>query len=99
MAVTGMSFSILRTALTTILAISFSFFACAQEMEPRSYSVVPVGLHAAQLSYTFSDGDVISGLNSPLQNLNIKASIIALGYVQTFAIFKKLGRISIGVPY
>ena len=82
-----------------MLSIIFYFSAFAQEMEPRSYSVVPVGLHAAQLSYTFSGGEVVSGLNSPLQNLNINASIIALGYVQTFSLFHKLGRISVGLPY
>lgn len=82
-----------------MLAITFSFSVFAQEMEPRSYSVVPVGLHAAVLSYTFSGGDVVSGLNSPVQNLNINASIISLGYVQTFSLFNKLARIGIGMPY
>ena len=88
-----------KTAFISIWAICFSFAVYAQEMEPRSYSVVPVGLHAAQLSYTFSGGDVVSGLNSPLQDLNINASIITLGYVQTFSLFHKLGRIAVGVPY
>ena len=91
--------SIQKTGFLSLLAIIFSFSVFAQDLEPRSYSVVPVGLHAAQLSYTFSGGDVVSGLNSPLQNLNINASIIALGYVQTFSLFKKLGRIAVGMPY
>lgn len=94
-----MNCSILKTVFIYIPLISFSFSVCAQEMEPRSYSVVPVGLHATQISYSFSGGDVVSGLNSPLQNLNINASIISLGYVQTFAVFNKLGRIAVGLPY
>jgi len=91
--------SILKTTFISILTICFSISVYAQEMEPRSYSVVPVGLHAAQLAYTFSGGDVVSGLNSPVQNLNVNASIIGLGYVQTFSVFKKLGRIAAGLPY
>ena len=91
--------SIQKMVFFSLLAISFSFSVFAQDMEPRSYSVVPVGLHAAQLSYTFSGGEVVSGLNSPLQDLNINASIISLGYVQTFSLFKKLGRIAVGMPY
>jgi hypothetical protein len=91
--------SIQKTALLSMLAICFTFSVFAQDLEPRSYSVVPVGLHAAQLSYTFSGGEVVSGLNSPLQDLNINASIIVLGYVQTFSIFKKLGRIAVAMPY
>ena len=94
-----MNCSIQKTVFLSLLAISFSFSVFAQDMEPRSYSVVPVGLHAAQLSYTFSGGEVVSGLNSPLQDLNINASIISLGYVQTFSLFKKLGRIAVGMPY
>lgn len=94
-----MNCPIQKTAFISILAICFSFSVFAQEMEPRSYSVVPIGLHAVELSYTFSGGDVVSGLNLPLQDLNINASIIALGYVHTFSIFKKLGRIAVGMPY
>jgi hypothetical protein len=94
-----MNYSIQKTAFLSMLAMFFSFSVFSQDLEPRSYSVVPVGLHAAQLSYTFSGGEVVSGLNSPLQDLNVNASIIALGYVQTFSIFKKLGRIAVGMPY
>lgn len=94
-----MNCSIQKITFLSLLAISFSFSVFAQDMEPRSYSVVPVGLHAAQLSYTFSGGDVVAGLNSPVQDLNINASIISLGYVQTFSLFKKLGRIAVGMPY
>jgi hypothetical protein len=94
-----MNSRIQKTAVFSMLAISFSFSVIAQEMEPRSYSVIPVGLHAALLSYTFSGGDVVAALNSPLQNLNINASIITLGYVQTFSFFKKLARIGVGMPY
>jgi len=46
----------LKIALISMLLISFSLSADAQEMEPRNYSVLPVGLHATQLSYTFSGG-------------------------------------------
>jgi hypothetical protein len=85
--------------LIGILNLIFISFCHAQEMEPRSYSVVPKGLHAAILSYTFSGGDVVSGLNSPIQNLNINASIVGLGYAQTFSFFDKLARVSVAMPY
>src|SRR5450631_2017063 len=91
--------SILKATFIGILTICFSISVYAQEMEPRSYSVVPVGLHAAQLAYTFSGGDVVAGLNSPVQNLNINASVVSLGYVQTFSLFDKLARVSVGMPY
>ncbi|HEX3079983.1 MAG TPA: transporter [Puia sp.] len=88
-----------KTAVLSMFMFTLSCSVFAQEMEPRSYSVIPIGLHAALLSYTFSGGDVVAGLNSPVQNLNINASIITLGYVQTFSFFKKLARIGVGMPY
>jgi hypothetical protein len=68
-------------------------------MEPRSYAVVPMGLHAAALSYTYTNGDVISDFTSPLQDLQVATSTILLGYVQTFSLFNKLARVSAAVPY
>jgi hypothetical protein len=88
-----------KIALLCMPVMICSFFVHAQELEPRSYSVVPAGLHAALLSYTFSGGDVVAGLNSPLQNLKINASIITMGYVNTFSLFNKLARIGIAIPY
>jgi hypothetical protein len=71
----------------------------SQDLEPRSYAVVPKGLHAAALSYTFSGGNVISDFTSPVQNLEINTSAINVGYVQTFPFFNKLARLSVGVPF
>jgi Putative MetA-pathway of phenol degradation len=71
----------------------------AQEMEPRSYAVVPTGLHAMALSYTYSSGSVVSPGSSPVQNLDVTNNIINLGYAQTFTFFNKLARISAGLPY
>jgi hypothetical protein len=71
----------------------------AQEMEPRSYAVVPTGLHAMALSYTFSSGNVVTAGSSPVQNLDVTNNVFNLGYVQTFTFFKKLARVSASVPF
>src|SRR5450432_3557952 len=71
----------------------------AQEMEARSYAVVPSGLHAMALSFTYSSGNVITEGSSPVQDLNVTNQVFNLGYVQTFSFFKKLARISASLPY
>lgn len=71
----------------------------AQDLEPRSYAVVPKGLHAAALSYTFSKGSVVADITSPVQDLDMTTNLIGLGYVQTFSLFKKLSRIAVSLPY
>ncbi|HEY4968025.1 MAG TPA: transporter [Puia sp.] len=86
-----------------ITAFSLTLFFCnridAQDLEARSYSVVPKGMHAAALSYTFSTGNVVADITSPVQDLNVTTSVINLGYVQTFALFNKLARIQAALPY
>jgi hypothetical protein len=71
----------------------------AQEMEARSYAVVPAGLHAMALSFTYSKGNVITEGSSPVQDLNVKNQVFNMGYVQTFSFLKKLARISVSLPY
>ena len=71
----------------------------AQDLEARSYSVVPKGMHAAAFAYTFSRGNIITDVVSPIQNLDVNTSAFNLGYVQTFGLFKKLARIQIALPY
>ena len=87
----------------TIAVFSFALFFSArihaQDLEARSYSVVPKGMHAAALSYTLSKGDVVADLTSPVQDLQVTTSIINLAYVQTFALFNKLARIQAALPY
>jgi len=71
----------------------------AQDLEARSYSVVPKGMHALAMSYTFSHGNIITDFASPIQNLDVNTSAINLGYVQTFGLFNKLARIQVAMPY
>ena len=87
----------------TITVFALALCLCerirAQDLEARSYSVVPKGMHAAALSYTFSKGDVVADFTSPVQDLQVTTSIVNLAYVQTFALFNKLARIQAVVPY
>jgi hypothetical protein len=86
--------NLLICGLVSLLPVTIQ----AQDLEARSYAVVPKGLHAAALSFTYSYGDVISDFTSPLQDLQVYTSTINLGYVQTFAFFNKLARVSAGLP-
>jgi len=83
-----------------VICMLYPFYGLhAQELEPRSYSVSPKGLHAAALSYTFTNGNIITDFASPIQDLKVSTSIINLGYVQTFALFNRIARIQVAQPY
>ena len=95
-----MTNSLRRNLLMTVLVVVMIVgHLNAQDLEARSYAVVPKGLHAAALSYTFSKGDVVADITSPVQDLDITTSIIGLGYVQTFSLFKKLARVAVIQPF
>jgi hypothetical protein len=95
-----MTNSLRRNLLMTVLVVvMISGHLNAQDMEARSYAVVPKGLHAAALSYTFSKGNVVGDAASPLTDLDLTTSIISLGYVQTFSIFNKLARVAVIQPF
>jgi hypothetical protein len=51
---------IARTIKVFALAICLCNRIHAQDLEARSYSVVPKGMHAAAMSYTLSKGDVVA---------------------------------------
>lgn len=70
-----------------------------QDLEPRSYAVVPKGLHAAALALTYSSGNIVTEGSSPLQNLDVTNKLISAAYVQTFGLFNKLARVSASLPY
>ena len=71
----------------------------AQELEPRSYAVVPKGLHALALAFTYSTGNIVTEGSSPVQNLDVKNKVFNLGYVQTFSFLNKLARLSVSLPF
>jgi hypothetical protein len=89
--------------IKTLFACSFAFIFCgtihAQDLEPRSYAVVPKGLHATAFSYTFSSGNIITEGSSPIQDLKVTNNVMGLGYVQTFSLFDKLARVAVSLPF
>jgi hypothetical protein len=88
-----------KILLVSIHILAISAGIQAQELEARSYSVVPKGMHAAALSYTYTKGNIITDFASPIQDLKVNTSTINLGYVQTFGVFSKLARIQVAMPY
>ncbi len=85
-----------------LLLVSFSvlnYSILAQELEPRSYTVIPTGFNSALLSYTISHGNVVADATSPIQNLVLTSSVFSAGYVRSFALFGKLAKVQMLVPF
>src|SRR4051812_47551577 len=73
--------------------------ATAQELEPRSYSVIPSGFNMIGVSGTFSQGDVLTDATLPIRDLKITSLTFGTIYVRSFKFSSKLGKVQMAFPY
>ena len=73
--------------------------AHGQELEPRIYAAVPRNMNVFAAGYLITRGSVVSDPALPLSGLNITSHSLTAGYLRTFAIGNKLGRIQGGIPF
>jgi hypothetical protein len=71
----------------------------SQELEPRSYSVIPKNTNIAIIGYSLSSGAIITDATSPFEDFNVVSHTATAGYLRTFALFGKLARVSILIPF
>jgi hypothetical protein len=71
----------MRLAFLTLLGISLSGSAIAQELEPGAYTVSPVGVNVFNLGYVFNDGDVAFDPSLPIEDgsATIHTTILSYG--------------------
>jgi len=85
--------------LAVALAVSIVHGACAQQMEPRSYSNAPVGLNFLVAAYQYSWGDVLLDPSLPITNIDAKVNSVVLGYSRYLDLWGQSGTISVALPY
>ena len=71
----------------------------AQDLEPRAYANLPTGLNVVAMTFSWSQGNVLTSASSPIQDLDITGYIPALVYLRTFNFFGKVGRIGAILPF
>jgi Putative MetA-pathway of phenol degradation len=98
MSVGGSALSAGSMALLTAGMLALSV-ARAQQMEPRSYSNVPIGLNFVIAGYAHSRGDVLLDPSLPVEDANAKVDTLILGYARTLALWGQSGTLSVVLPY
>ncbi len=71
----------------------------AQQLEPRSYSNIPVGLNFMIAGYTYASGGVLFDPTVPLENGNIKIHGSVIAYARSIKIGHMSGKIDMIIPY
>lgn len=72
---------------------------CGQELEPRAYRTIPVGLNFVLFTYIYSSGNVVTEPASPVQDLDLDLSIVSVSYLRSLGLFGRSSSFSISVPY
>ncbi|MBB5460287.1 transporter [Paraburkholderia sp. Cpub6] len=81
------------------VALFFSTLASAQELEPRTYSAVPVGTNFVVLDYARSSGGVSLDPAIPITDLQATINTYSLGYSHSFGVAGHVASVAVSVPY
>jgi hypothetical protein len=71
------------------------FEASAQQLEPRSYSNIPVGMNFLVGGYVYTDGDISTDATSPLQDAEVHTHNALVGYARSFGVWGTSGKFDI----
>lgn len=73
--------------------------ACAQDLEPRSYANLPVGLNIAIGGLAYSSGGLSTEPSLPLDDANLKIDGAVVGFAHSLDLWGNSGRVDVVVPY
>lgn len=71
----------------------------AQELEPGLLSTMPIDGNIAIASYGLTQGDIILDNSLPIEDLNTRLNIFAVGYFRSFKLFNRLTKFDVVLPY
>lgn len=93
----------IKIKLFLLISIASTFFqvfsVSAQELEPRSYTNIPVGLNFVLSGYGFSQGGILFDPAVPLDNAHITIHSSVLAYARSLNIGGISGKFDMILPY
>ena len=73
--------------------------AAAQEFEPRSYAVAPVGLNFFSIGYGFLTGAVFMDPSLPVEDVDSEVHVVIASYVRTLEMFGRPTKLKLVQPW
>ena len=71
----------------------------AQQLEPRAYVPVPVGVNVVGAPFVYQWGSVVTDPSLPIQNVDAKVEALAAFYDRSFSFFGRSATALVTVPY
>jgi len=88
-----------RCLLLLVALLAGATPAFAQELEPRAYSISPVGVNIVVAGYTYNSGDVTFAPALPVEDASAHINTGVLAYVRTLGLFGRSSSLAISIPY
>lgn len=93
-------FRIIKFLISGVLIILFRLSSVnAQDLEPRAYTNIPVGLNFLVAGYAYSAGGVLFDPAVPLDNASIKIHGTVLAYARSVKVGSMSGKVDMILPY
>ncbi|WP_299806415.1 transporter [uncultured Shewanella sp.] len=67
----------------------------AQDLEPRSYTNIPIGMHFLAAGVVHSEGNLSPAPTAPIQNANLTINAAVIGYAHTFSLAESSSKVDL----
>jgi len=71
----------------------------AQELEPRTYSNVPIGVNFLAVGYAHNEGNVFLDPALPIEDVNAQVHVAFARYIRTFSLFGLPSKVKATLPW
>jgi len=88
-----------RIVLLFTLLIASARLCFAQDLQPRRWSHLPIGLNFAGLAYAYTEADISDSPALRLEDVKMELNTLGASYVRTFKLFGKSARIDLAQAY
>ena len=88
-----------RTLLLLLASLLGCSHACAQDVEPRRWTPLPVGLNVVGAGYGFTNGDIFVDPVLQVQDAEVDLHTIGASYVRSFSLGGRYARFEALVPW
>jgi hypothetical protein len=89
----------LRCAVGLICLMHFASRGSAQDLDPRAYASLPIGVTLFVAGFSYSSGAVVTDATSPIQDFKATVATPSLAGGHTFSLFGQTAQAVIALPY
>lgn len=92
-------FANVRFVVVLLLLAAGVTSARAQDIEPRAYSNIPVGVNFLLAGYGHARGGLVTDTSLPLENADLRSDSAVLAYARAIDVRGRSGKVDVIVPY